>query len=159
MRRVMIGAMLACCLIATAAPTKEKGTSMTERASGTFEVKVEPIAEEASSTGPALPRYALQKQFSGDVEGTSQGQMMAFDAGVEGSGAYVAIERVTGSVRGRKGSFALMHNGTMRKGGDYRLEVKVIPDSGTEQLAGISGTMQIVIEGGKHIYHLDYSFE
>lgn len=158
MKRVMmIGAALVTCLIAAAAPKKEKSTSMTERASGTFEVKVEPIAADATSTRPSFPRFALDKQFNGDLEGTSQGEMMASNSGVEGTGAYVAIELVTGTLRGRKGTFLLIHNGTMRKGGDFQLDVKVVPDSGTDQLAGLSGAMQIVIEGGKHFYHLDYT--
>jgi len=76
---------------------------------------------------------------------------------VEGSGAYAAIEVVTGTLGGRKGSFALVHSGTMRRGGDYRMIIRVVPDSGTEELTGIDGTMEIVIENGKHFYKLDYT--
>jgi hypothetical protein len=154
MKRMMINAVLAAGLVAVAVAAEEKRTTMNERASGTFEVKVEPIAQESR-----FPRLALEKRFSGDLEGTSDGEMMSVDSTVEGSGAYVAIERVTGTLRGRKGSFSLIHNGTMRKGGDFRLEIKVVPDSGTEQLKGLTGTMQIVIEGGKHSYHFDYSIQ
>lgn len=154
MKRIMISAALAAGLLVAAVAAEEKRASMNERASGTFEVKLEPIAQESR-----FPRLALEKRFSGELEGTSEGEMMSVDSTVEGSGAYVAIERVTGTLRGRKGTFSLVHNGTMRKGGDFRLEIKVVPDSGTEQLKGLAGTMQIVIEGGKHLYHFDYSIQ
>jgi hypothetical protein len=139
---------------AAAMTTEEKRTSMNERASGTFEVKVEPIAGESR-----FPRLALEKRFRGDLDGTSAGEMMSVDSTVEGSGAYVAIERVTGTLGGRQGSFSLIHNGTMRNGDDFRIDIKVVPDSGTEQLQGLTGTMQIVIEEGRHSYHFDYSIE
>ncbi|HEX7831124.1 MAG TPA: DUF3224 domain-containing protein, partial [Thermoanaerobaculia bacterium] len=144
---------LAVVLVAGVA-AEEKRVAMKERASGTFEVKVAPIAQEGR-----FPRLSLDKTFSGDLVGTSAGEMMSVDGTVKGSGAYVAVERVTGTLQGRKGSFSLIHNGTMRKGGDFRLEIKIVPDSGTEQLKGITGTMQIVIEGGKHLYHFDYTIE
>jgi uncharacterized protein DUF3224 len=153
MKRIVMGVALAVALVAGVA-AEEKRTAMKERASGTFEVKVEPIAQEGR-----FPRLTLDKTFSGDLEATSTGEMMSVEGAVKGSGAYVAIERVTGTLSGRKGSFSLIHSGTMRKGGDFRLEIKVVPDSGTEQLQGLTGTMQIVIEGGKHLYHFDYAIE
>jgi hypothetical protein len=154
MKRITIAVLLAGSLMAATAAAEEKRTSMNERASGTFEVKVAPVAEEGR-----FPRMTLDKRFSGELEGTSSGEMMSVEGTVEGSAAYVAIERVTGTLRGRKGSFALVHNGTMRKGGDFRLEIKVVPDSGTGELKGLTGTMKIIIEGGKHSYQFDYTIE
>lgn len=139
------------CLTLLYASPHEKGKTMTQRASGSFEVKIEPIASEA------FPRLALKKQFHGDLEGTSAGEMMSVDGAVEGSGAYVAIERITGTLRGRAGSFALVHNGTMRRGGEFNMIIRVVPDSGTGELAGLTGTMEIVLEGRNHFYHLDYT--
>ena len=122
------------------------------QAKGTFEVKTEPIADSG-----AFPRLALQKQFHGDLEGTSAGEMMSVMGAVEGSGAYVALERVTGTLAGRKGSFALVHSGTMRRGGEFSMIIRVVPDSGTEELTGIGGTLQILFEGKQHLYELDYT--
>lgn len=124
---------------------------MTKRANGSFEVKVDPL------TADAFPRMALKKTFRGDLEGTSAGEMMSAGGEVEGSGAYVALERVTGTLDGRNGSFALVHSGTMRKGGEFSMIIRVVPDSGTGELAGIAGTFEIVFEGKNHLYHLDYS--
>ena len=123
---------------------------MTRRANGTFEVKLQPIASEA------YPRHSGTKTFRGDLEGTSEAEMMSLTT-KEGSGAYAAIERVTGSLHGRKGSFALVHSGTMRRGGEFDMIVRVVPDSGTGELAGLTGTMKIVIEGSDHSYHFDYA--
>src|SRR5262249_28733629 len=106
----------------------------------------------------AFPRMTLTKQFHGDLEATSCGEMMSIYGTVEGSGAYVAIERVEGSLSGRKGSFALVHNGTMSRGGDFVITIKVVPDSGTDELAGLAGTMRIVIEQGSHVYDFEYTF-
>ena len=122
------------------------------QAKGTFEVKTEPIADSGS-----FPRLALQKQFHGDLEGTSAGEMMSVMGAVEGSGAYVALERVTGTLAGRNGSFALVHSGTMRRGGEFDMIIRVVPDSGTEELTGIAGTLQILFEGKQHLYELDYT--
>src|SRR5690348_3715819 len=139
------------CLTLPSANAEEKGKPMSRHANGSFEVKLEPL------TAGAFPRLSLKKTFQGDLEGTSEGEMMSVDGTVEGSGAYVAIERVTGSLGGRKGSFALVHNGTMRRGGDFSMMIRVVPDSGTGELAGLTGTMEIVIEGGKHSYKLEYA--
>ena len=98
------------------------------------------------------------KKFHGDLEATSKGQMLGAFTAVEGSGAYVALEQMTGTLNGKKGSFMLQHNGTMRKG-SYNMSVTVVPDSGTEELTGISGSMTIIIEGGKHSYVFEYAFE
>jgi len=117
---------------------------------------MEPLPTEPAEGRPVFPRLRGEKRFHGDLDGTSQSEMMSVESPVKGSGAYVAIEHVSGSLQGRKGTFILIHNGTMRKGGDFRMDVKVVPDSGTEQLAGLTGTMEIVIEGGNHSYNFDY---
>jgi uncharacterized protein DUF3224 len=122
------------------------------RATGTFDVKVEPISGQGR-----FPRLTLDKQYHGDLEGMSEGEMMTVNASAEGSAGAVAIERVSGSLLGRKGSFALVHSATMRRGGEYNMIIRVVPDSGTEELAGLSGTLEIIIEGKQHRYNLDFS--
>jgi hypothetical protein len=127
---------------------------MTQIASGTFEVQLKPQADggEVSSLG----RMSIDKRFHGDLEGTSRGQMLTAGTAVKDSAGYVAIEQVTGVLYGRKGTFVLQHSGTMTRGVPG-LVVAVVPDSGTDQLAGISGTMAIKIADGKHYYHFEYS--
>ncbi|MEP7120269.1 MAG: DUF3224 domain-containing protein [Byssovorax sp.] len=129
---------------------------MTKHASGTFTVKIVPQAPEEAVGDPTVGRLALDKQFSGDLEATSKGQMLAVRAEIQGSAGYVAMERVIGTLHGKSGTFALQHSGTMDRG-NPRLIITVVPDSGTAELAGIAGTMAIVIEGGKHSYDLDYT--
>ena len=99
----------------------------------------------------------LDKQYHGDLEGTGQGQMLTAGTNVKGSGAYVAIETVTGTLKGRTGTFVLQHSGTMTQN-KPQLTITIVPDSGTGQLAGISGKMTIIIAGdGKHSYDLEYA--
>lgn len=129
----------------------------TTTARGTFDVKTTPQQPDDAAAGP-FSRLFLDKQFHGDLEAASKGQMMAAGTAVEGSGAYVALEKVSGSVGGKKGTFILMHTGTMRKNTDFVLNVTVVPDSGTEELSGIAGKMKIIIEKGKHSYEFTYSF-
>lgn len=136
----------------TPVPQKEKKDSMTTQANGTFEVKMTP----QTSADSAVGRYALDKQFHGDLEGTSQGEMLAVQTAVDGSAGYVAMERVTATLKGRKGTFALQHSGTMTRGAP-QLSITVVPDSGTGGLAGISGKMEITIADGKHFYSFDYN--
>jgi uncharacterized protein DUF3224 len=128
---------------------------MTNRARGTFEVTMVPQSDEqASSAGFA--RMTIDKTFAGDLAGTSKGQMLAAVTAVQGSAGYVAIERVEATLHGKKGAFVLQHTGTMTRGAPA-LEVTVVPDSATDQLAGLSGRMSIIIEGKKHLYDFDYS--
>jgi len=128
---------------------------VTMHASGTFDVKLTPQAAEDGDAG--LGRMAIDKQFHGDLEGTSRGFMLSSAATVvKGSGGYVAIERVTGALKGRKGTFVLQHSGTMTRGTPL-LSVTVVPDSGTGQLEGIAGTLTIKIDNGKHSYVFDYT--
>ncbi len=124
-------------------------------ARGTFDVKVTPQPQDDSAGGP-FGRLFLDKQFHGDLSATSKGTMLGAGTGVEGSGAYVALELVTGTLDGKQGSFILQHKGTMRKGA-YDMSVTVVPDSGTDELVGLAGEMKIIIEGGKHSYELGYS--
>jgi hypothetical protein len=131
---------------------KEKVVNHT---TGTFEVKVTPQAGDASIDGD-IGRMSLDKQFHGDLEATSKGLMLAAMSSVKGSGGYVAMERVTGTLKGRNGSFVLQHIGTMTRGVP-QMTVTVVPDSGTGQLAGLAGTMTIKIADGKHSYDFDYT--
>lgn len=129
---------------------------MTTHASGTFEVKLSPQDDKAEDG--ALGRMSIDKQFHGDLEATSKGQMLMAGTAVEGSAGYVAIEKVSGTLLGRKGTFVLQHSGTMTRG-TPTLSVTVVPDSGTGQLAGIAGRMTIKIDDGKHSYEIDYTLE
>src|ERR1022692_2429957 len=126
----------------------------TMHASGTFEVKITP--QPADSGAPAVGRMSIDKQFHGDLEATSKGQMLSTVTEVKGSAGYVAIERVTGTLQGRAGSFSLQHTGTMNRGVP-ELSVTVIPDSGTGQLVGLTGKMNIIITDGKHSYEFNYT--
>ena len=127
---------------------------MTHEATGKFDVKATPI-EAAGAPAGAFAHHSLAKTFHGDLEGTSVGEMMSV-GGADGSGAYVAIETVRGTLDGRSGSFSLVHRGTMRHGADFKLSVIVVPDSGTSDLTGIDGTMEILIAGREHSYKLSY---
>jgi len=129
---------------------------MTERATGTFHVKLVPLDPLAADA--PLGRMSIDKQFHGDLEATGIGQMLSIGTEVPGSAGYVAMERVSGTLRGRHGSFALQHSGTMDRG-QPRLSVSVVPDSGTGELKGLSGTFAILIEGGQHLYEFDYAFQ
>lgn len=126
---------------------------MSNRATGTFAVKLNPQDE-----GPESPvgRMSIDKQFQGDLVGTSKGQMiMASSESVKGSAGYVAIEKITATLNERRGTFYLQHTGTMNRGvGD--LSITVIPDTGTDQLVGLRGKMNIIIADGKHSYEFDY---
>ena len=135
----------------------QKEANVMNHAVGTFEVKVTPAAVDDNAGDAALGRMLLDKQFHGDLEGTSKGQMLTAGTGVKGSGAYVAIEKVSGTLKGRKGTFVLQHSGTMTRGGAPQLTVTVVPDSGTDQLVGLAGTMTIKIESGKHLYDFAYA--
>jgi len=126
---------------------------MNTQATGTFEVKLNP-----QDDGPDAPvgRMTIAKEFQGDLSGTSNGQMvMASSPSVKGSAGYVAIEKVTGTLHGRRGSFYLQHSGTMTRGAG-ELTINVIPDSGTDELEGLQGKMNIIIADGKHSYEFEY---
>lgn len=139
-----------------AGKTVEKAKSMTKLAKGTFEVKVTPLAAEENVGDPTIGRLSLDKTFSGNLSGTSKGQMLGIGTEVRESGGYVAAERINGTLDGKKGTFALQHTGTMQ-GGKYEMLITVVPDSGTGELTGITGKMKIIIENGNHFYELEYS--
>ena len=127
---------------------------MTNRARGAFNVTLipQPVGDDS------LGRMLIDKQFHGDLEATSKGQMLAAGTAVNGSAGYVALERVTGTLNGRRGTFMLQHTGTMTRGAP-QLTITVVPDSGTEQLEGLAGTMSIIIADGKHSYELEYTLQ
>jgi hypothetical protein len=121
-------------------------------ATGGFDVKLTPI----SPADAAVGAMSIAKTFHGDLDATSTGQMLAVRTGVQGSAGYVAMEHVTGTLGGKHGSFSLQHSGTMTRG-TPSLSVTVVPDSGTDGLAGIAGSMEIIIEGGQHHYRFRYT--
>jgi uncharacterized protein (TIGR02246 family) len=133
-----------------------KGVPVTTRARGTFEVKLAPQALTGQTADATLGRMSIDKQFKGDLEGTSTGEMLSAGTSVKGSAGYVAIERVSGTLQGRRGTFVLQHSGTMTRGAP-QLSVTVVPDSGTGQLVGLMGTMAIDIADGKHSYDFEYT--
>jgi hypothetical protein len=130
--------------------------TVTSRATGSFDVKISPLASDTPTEGSPLGRMSIDKQFHGDLEGTSKGEMLTAGTTIKNSAGYVAIERVTGSLHGRNGTFALQHNATMTRGVGA-LDIIVVPDSGTGDLTGLSGRLSIEIAGGKHLYVFDYS--
>ena len=131
---------------------------MTQRASGDFDVTLSPLDVHAAMEPDVLGRRALDKRFHGPLEATSRGEMLSAMSAVKGSGVYVAIEKVTGTLEGREGSFVLHHTGLMNRGAPT-LTISVVPDSGTGALAGLSGTMSITIAAGKHSYEFEYSLD
>jgi hypothetical protein len=129
---------------------------MTARASGTFEVALKPQTPYNQDEGATLGRLSIDKQFHGDLEGISKGEMLSAGTAVEGSAGYVAIEQVAGTLHGRSGTFILQHNGSMTRGAP-ELTVTVVPDSGTGELVGLAGKMEIKITDGKHLYDFEYT--
>ena len=127
----------------------------TRTASGSFEVQTRPLAQGEPVGGSTMSRFSLAKQFSGDLEGSGEGEMLTAMTAVQGSAGYVAIERVSGRLEGRSGSFILQHTGTMARG-SQQLAIGVVPDSGTGELAGLSGQLSIRIADGRHFYELHY---
>ena len=152
-----ISVVLGLALSAFTVPTpQQKGAAMTKHASGTFDVKIKPQTDDGISD-PTVGRMSIDKQYHGDLDGTGLGQMLTGMATeVKESGTYVAIERVRGTLHGRKGTFALAHSGTMTRGAQS-LVITVIPDTGTGELTGITGTLTIDIVDGKHFYTVDYT--
>jgi Protein of unknown function (DUF3224) len=122
-------------------------------ATGPFDVKLTPQDDKLD---PSLARMIIDKQFHGDLEGTSKGTMLSAGTAVKGSAGYVAIELVSGTLHGRTGTFVLQHSATMNRGVPS-LSISVVPDSGTGQLTGLTGTMNIIIADGKHSYDFSYS--
>jgi hypothetical protein len=139
----------------SSAPTTKAIPSL--HAIGTFEVKIDPQPADEKGGGAAIGRMLLDKQFHGDLEATSKGTMLAAGTGAKNSsGGYVALEIVTGTLKGRTGTFVLEHSATMNRGVP-QLSVTVVPDSGTGKLTGLAGKMNITIVDGKHSYNLEYT--
>ena len=151
----LAGAVLASTLFASAAIQTNKGTAVSATAKGTFDTKVTPQPA-AEGDDPTFSRFKVEKQFHGDLEGTSKVQMLAAGTSTKDSGGYVALEKVDAPLAGHKGTFVLQHMGSM-KGGSFNLNIAVVPDSGADQLAGISGKFSIDIKDGKHFYTFEYS--
>jgi len=128
---------------------------MSRHAQGEFEVKLTPQGAAPGIEAARLGRQTIDKTFRGDLEATSLGEMLAIMTEVRGSAGYVAMERVEGRLHGRQGSFVLQHFALMDRG-QPELSVRVVPDSGTGELAGLSGQMTIRIEEGRHFYGFDY---
>jgi len=130
---------------------------MNSLAVGTFGVTMTPEPPYDVNEGASIGRVAIKKQFSGDLNASSTVEMIgARSTQVKGSAGYVAVERVTGSLHGKSGSFVLQHNGTMTRG-KGELSVSVVPDSATGELKGLAGRMTIEISDGNHSYRFEYS--
>ena len=128
---------------------------MTTHATGTFEVKLVPLADD-HATAAGLGRMSIDKQFHGDLEGSSKGEMTSFMSSIKGSAGYVAMEKVSGTLKGHKGTFVLQHSATMTRG-TPEMNIIVVPDSGTDQLVGLTGNLKIIITDGKHSYEFAYT--
>ncbi len=126
------------------------------KASGTFEVDLKPQVLSDPEADASLGRLSIAKQFHGDLEGTSKGEMLSARTSVENSAGYVAIEKFTGTLHGRQGTFVLQHSSTMTRG-EGEQNITVVPDSGTGELVGLKGQMTIEVSGGEHGYTFEYS--
>lgn len=130
---------------------------MGKQATGNFDLTKTEEPPFDDQPGATLSRVVITKEFHGDIEGTSVTQMMQAMSDRPGSAGYVAIERVIASVHGRRGTFVLQHNALSDRGDRY-LNIVIVPDSGTGELSGLRGQLEVDISGGKHAYTLDYSF-
>lgn len=130
---------------------------MISKATGSFTVKLELQPASAQADAAMIGRRTLDKQFHGDLAASSSGEMLAVMTAVEGSMAYVALEKVTGTLAGKQGSFVLQHASQMVRGKPFQ-SIRVVPDSGTEQLTGLDGEMQIDIRDGEHFYRFEYNY-
>lgn len=137
-------------------PSSAAGTQVTDRAVGTFEVTLRPLDAYDDAEGSMLGRMSIDKRFEGDLVGVSRGEMLTAMTPVTGSAGYVALERVEGTLNGRRGSFVLQHSGTMTRGA-RELSLTVVPDSGTGALEGLAGSMSIEISNGVHAYAMEYT--
>jgi hypothetical protein len=129
---------------------------MTQVARGSFVVKLQPLAFEGQPEGSKLSRMSIDKEISGDLVATTNGQMLSAMTDIKGSAGYVAMERVEGALKGRQGSFVLQHCGFMDRGSPS-LSVSVVPDSGTGDLVGLAGDFKIIVAQGRHSYEFQYS--
>ncbi len=148
-------ALLLPALAPAAPPSPVTPPAMTQTAQGRFDVQLTPVDAPPGGEAEAIGRMLIRKQFHGDLDATSLGEMLAHRSGVAGSAGYVAMERVQGRLAGRSGSFVLMHQGEMDRG-QSKLTVRVVPDSATGELTGLAGTLAIDIRDGQHFYTFDY---
>jgi hypothetical protein len=123
---------------------------------GPFDVKLAPLTLDDKDAGPTLGRMSITKQYHGDLEAAAKGEMLVGGTVIEGSAGYVAMERVTGKLHGRSGTFLLQHSATMAHG-SQQLSITVVPDSGTGELTGLAGKMNVIIAGSKHSYDFEYT--
>lgn len=140
----------------TTSASTEEASPMSHLARGTFTVTLQPAGEADAADGVTRGRIALEKTFTGDLAGSGRGEMLTALTAVEGSAGYVAMERIIGTLHGRRGSFVLQHSGTMQRG-TQQLTITVVPDSGTAELAGLAGTFHLEIVDGEHRYALEYT--
>ena len=136
--------------------TKMGETVTTQHAKGPFDVKIVPQGEPDKAEGSTIARMSVTKQYHGDLEATATGEMLSAGTEVKGSAGYVAMERVTGKLGGRSGSFVLQHSGTLTRGAPEQ-NITVVPDSGSGELAGLTGRLTVIIEAGKHSYDFEYT--
>ncbi len=129
---------------------------MTQRITGTFDVKMSPLDAYDKTEPVTAGRFSLDKQYHGPLNASAKGEMLSLGTATKGSAAYVATERVTGTLDGKAGSFALVHTGVMNRGAPS-LSVQVVPDSGTGALTGIAGKLDIRIENKQHFYDFTYT--
>jgi hypothetical protein len=159
-QKIALIALLFVSAIATASAQPSSSinprAAMKNTAKGTFVVKLLPLTFEGQAEGGKLARMSIDKEIAGDLVATTQGQMLSAVTDVKGSAGYVALERVEGTLHGRKGSFVLQHTGTMNKGAPS-LSVTVVPDSGAGELVGLVGDLKIIIADGKHSYVFEYT--
>jgi hypothetical protein len=141
---------------AQSTPPSTKTSAMNQVAKGEFVVKLLPLGVEGQPEGSKIGRMSIDKTLSGDLVATTTGQMLSAMSEVKGSAGYVAIEKVDGVLKGKKGTFVLQHTGTMNRG-TPSLSVTVVPDSGTDELIGLAGEFNIIIAGGKHSYEFRYT--
>lgn len=153
---VVLGLLIAVGVLAGTAGTARAQEAIVHHAVGTFEVEMTPADAEVVEAGLGLARYGLSKTFTGGIQGVATGQMLTGGPPGNTTGAYIALERVVGTLEGKQGAFLLAHRGDMSPEG-YSLSITVVPNSGTGELAGISGDFALTVEGGEHRYDLSYS--
>ncbi|MGZ8289444.1 MAG: DUF3224 domain-containing protein [Telluria sp.] len=127
---------------------------MTHQAKGTFTVKLHPAPADEGRV--SVNRLFLDKEYTGDLVATAQGDMLSAGDPAEGNASYVAIEHVTGTLNGKQGGFAMVHTGSMDKG-EQHLTIAIVPGSGTGGLAGIAGKLTLNIIERQHYYEIDYT--
>jgi hypothetical protein len=147
---------MAALIIGASSSLAQGNSRMTQIARGTFSVDMKPQSEPNAVDGVSLGRMSLNKKFEGELQGAGQGEMLTALTPIKGSAGYVAIERFTGTVHGRSGSFVFQHSGTMNQGAQ-QLSIAVVPGSGTGELLGIAGAFRLNIVDGKHLYEFEYT--